>query len=164
MLTQYISLMLTPCLPHAISLMLTPFYFAHAQPMLFRPCYRCSCLDGPLIYASLDILHSSIFALHDTMSPLKRLFPHILVDVEDAMVGLLLGTRWAAFGLLWERDGLPFTRNGLLLERDVLPLGRNGLLLERDVLPLGCDGLLLERDVLPLDSNGLLLDRDGLPR
>jgi hypothetical protein len=55
------------------------------------------------------------------MSPLKRLFPHIVVDVKDALVWLLLGTRWAAFGLLLERDVLPFDRNGLLLERDGLP-------------------------------------------
>jgi hypothetical protein len=46
-----------------------------------------------------------------------------------------LGERWAAYGLLWERNGLPFTRNGLLLERDVLSLDSNGHLLERDGLP-----------------------------
>jgi hypothetical protein len=78
-------------------------------------------LEWPTYFAWLDILHSFLYAFQYTMSPLKRLFPLILVDSEDALVGLLLGMRWAAFGLLWDRDGLPFTRNGLLLERDGLP-------------------------------------------
>ena len=49
------------------------------------------------------------------MSPLKNV-PHILVDAEAALVGLLLRTQGAALGLLWYRDGLPLTISGLLLE------------------------------------------------
>ncbi len=127
LLPDAISLML----PHAILRryfadtypMLTPCYFTDAYPISLPMLFRSTCLDhaidvhawmGIIMYASLDILHSSRCALHQTKSPLKRLFPHILVDAEDALFGLLLRERWAAFELFWERNGLPFTRNGLL--------------------------------------------------